>query len=172
MSRTVTRWRGRRTVTMSCSTSCPTAGTSSPMSDPPSFRWEMNGSVHLYCTVITGFVCALYCTAIIEFAHLYCNTCTPLVYCTHPYFLQICKRLLDKANDRWRETCYFLSPEGREAVINQEEKLQVWTYFYFRGNSIFKMYFYTFWWVLKVKIIFSLPKTMHHFRTIHYSFSE
>ena len=97
MSRTVTRWRGRRTVTMSCSTSCPTAGTSSPMSDPPSFRWEMNGSVHLYCTVITGFVCALYCTAIIEFAHLYCNTwfCTPLIcfdnrFCTTVLYCTRC----------------------------------------------------------------------------------
>ena len=42
-----------------------------------------------------------------------------------PTFLQICKRLLDKANDRWRATCFFLTPEGREAVFNQEEALQV-----------------------------------------------
>ena len=42
-----------------------------------------------------------------------------------PTFLQICKRLEGKGNDRWRETCYFLTQEGREAMINQEEMLQV-----------------------------------------------
>ena len=42
-----------------------------------------------------------------------------------PTFLQICKRLEGKANDRWRATCFFLTPEGKEAVVNQEEMLQV-----------------------------------------------
>ena len=53
------------------------------------------------------------------------SDCWHLVPDDRPTFLQICKRLLDKANDRWRETCFFLTPEGNEAVINQEEMFQV-----------------------------------------------
>ena len=53
--------------------------------------------------------------------------CWQLVPHERPTFLQICQRLLDRANDRWRETCFFLTPEGREAVITQEEAFQVTT---------------------------------------------
>ena len=53
------------------------------------------------------------------------SECWHIVPDERPTFLQICKRLLDKANQRWRDTCYFLTPEGKEAMINQEEMLQV-----------------------------------------------
>lgn len=42
-----------------------------------------------------------------------------------PTFLQICQRLLPNANERFKQVSYFTSPEGREAVINQEATFQV-----------------------------------------------
>merc|ERR1712013_666468 len=37
-----------------------------------------------------------------------------------PTFLEICARLLPNANDNFNRGSFFTSPDGREAVINQE----------------------------------------------------
>ena len=42
-----------------------------------------------------------------------------------PTFLEICQKLLDQANDNFHQISFFLSPDGREAVINQEAMFQV-----------------------------------------------
>ena len=53
------------------------------------------------------------------------SECWHIVPDERPTFLQICQRLVGEANERFRRTSFFLTPEGREAVINQEEMLQV-----------------------------------------------
>ena len=53
------------------------------------------------------------------------SECWHIVPDERPTFLQICQRLVGDANERFRRTSFFLTPEGREAVINQEEMLQV-----------------------------------------------
>jgi len=52
------------------------------------------------------------------------SECWHIVPDERPTFLQICQRLVGDANERFRRTSFFLTPEGREAVINQEEMLQ------------------------------------------------
>jgi len=42
-----------------------------------------------------------------------------------PTFLQICEKLLEFANDRFSEVSFFLSGDGREAVVNQEAMFQL-----------------------------------------------
>jgi len=42
-----------------------------------------------------------------------------------PTFLEICQKLLDQANDNFHQISFFLSPDGREAVINQEAMFQL-----------------------------------------------
>ena len=53
------------------------------------------------------------------------SECWHIVPDERPTFLQICQRLVGEANERFTQTSFFHSPEGREAVINQEEMLQV-----------------------------------------------
>ena len=53
------------------------------------------------------------------------SECWHIVPDERPTFLQICQRLVGDANERFRRTSFFHTPEGREAVINQEEMLQV-----------------------------------------------
>ena len=60
-----------------------------------------------------------------DILHELMSACWALLPDERPTFLQICARLLDSATPRWRDTCYFLTPEGREAVTNQEEMFQV-----------------------------------------------
>jgi len=52
------------------------------------------------------------------------SECWHIVPDERPTFLQICQRLVGEANERFTQTSFFHSPEGREAVINQEEMLQ------------------------------------------------
>lgn len=42
-----------------------------------------------------------------------------------PTFLEICQRLLPDANDSFNTVSFFMSPDGREAVINQEAMFQL-----------------------------------------------
>ena len=53
------------------------------------------------------------------------SECWHIIPDERPTFLQICQRLLGESNERFRQTSFFHTPEGREAVINQEEMLQV-----------------------------------------------
>ena len=55
------------------------------------------------------------------------SECWHIVPDERPTFLQICQRLVGDANERFRRTSFFHTPEGREAVINQEEMLQVYS---------------------------------------------
>ena len=53
------------------------------------------------------------------------SECWHIIPDERPTFLQICQRLVGESNERFRLTSFFHTPEGREAVINQEEMLQV-----------------------------------------------
>ena len=53
------------------------------------------------------------------------SECWHIIPDERPTFLQICQRLVGESNERFRQTSFFHTPEGREAVINQEEMLQV-----------------------------------------------
>jgi len=42
-----------------------------------------------------------------------------------PTFLDICQRLLKNAKDNFNAVSFFTSPEGRDAVVNQETTLKL-----------------------------------------------
>jgi hypothetical protein len=53
------------------------------------------------------------------------SQCWDTVANNRPTFLEICQRLLPDANDWFRQTSFFCSRDGQEAVITQEQMLQV-----------------------------------------------